>query len=163
MALSTNVLLRTDKRNVRGEHPIIITVCVKNQLKKISTGISILKFLWDSQKKQALYLSRKDAKQIKPETDYNSLPSLEEVNEINRSIQKIIHELENAAKLFELEKQPYSAEMIVTRYKSIKTPIAWGFCRKWPPFFTSKWPPLTLQNGHLISLKSDHLTDFKGF
>ncbi|HTN00199.1 MAG TPA: site-specific integrase [Pedobacter sp.] len=114
---TTNFILRTDKKNLKGQSPILLTISVSNQLKKLSTGISVLPELWDNDKKRVIYLDLKTAKKILPNYDYDLLPLKNDVKRLNESLQGIKREIEKIADRFELEGIEYSSEMLVDTYK----------------------------------------------
>src|SRR5690606_29714414 len=109
----TNLLLRTDKKNTRGEQPILLTISVSNQLKKLSTGISVLPELWDPVKKEIIYLNRKQAKILLPNFDYDLLPLEKDIKRLNESIQDLRKKIEEIADRFELDEIKYSSEMVI--------------------------------------------------
>jgi len=118
MALFTsNFILRKDKQNSLGEHPIILTIYVSNQMRKLSTGINLRAEFWDTENKAAVFLNKKiikESPQIPPKTVLTS----DEVNEINDTLNTLRKTLSEKAKQFELEKVPFDVDMLVDRYKS---------------------------------------------
>lgn len=119
---TTNFLLRTDKKNLKGQHPILLTISVSNQLKKLSTGISVLPELWDNDKKKIIYLDAKTAKKVLPNYDYELLPLKNDVKRLNDAINDVKKELEKIIERYELEGIKYSSEMVIEAYKLSASP-----------------------------------------
>lgn len=120
---TTNLILRTDKRNVKGERPIMLTLYVSNQLKRLSTGISVYPELWDSESKKIIYLNpnSRETKKIfsknYPLFDINNLPLANDVKRLNDALQEVKKAVEDIAHRFELDGIEYSSEMLIDAYK----------------------------------------------
>lgn len=114
-----NVILRTDKRNADGRHPIVITVSVANQLKKLSTGISIFPEQWDADSKEIKYLNRKTAKELLPNFDFDLLPSTEDIKAKNLDLKTIVSNIEKIAQRYNLDNIPFSSADIIENYKRL--------------------------------------------
>ncbi|OYD44268.1 hypothetical protein CHU00_17660 [Sphingobacterium cellulitidis] len=117
-AYKINVLLRTDKVNSRGERPIIITLSVANQLKKINTSFSVFPEQWDKAKKQVVYLNKANASKLLPLVDSDTLPLKQEVNCINGDLLKIKNDINDIIKLKIIQGIEFSSEDIVDEYKN---------------------------------------------
>lgn len=122
MAFTTNLELRKDITNKKGEHPLIINLWKDNQRKKLSIGINILKILWDAKSKAIIRPTRNEVKKLTPGLDYDTLPMADEIKRINDSIGAILKQLNDIATRFELDGVAYSANMIVDAYKRTKAP-----------------------------------------
>lgn len=139
---TTNLILRTDKRNTKGEQPVILTISVSNQLRKLSTGVSVHPTLWDPEEKKVFYLNLRDAKKAFKEylksnpmiklpedaikslndTFLNNLPLVNDVKRLNDAIQEVKKAVEDIAQRFEFDGIAYSSEMIVKAYKDSSKP-----------------------------------------
>ena len=95
-----NFLLRTDQVNINGECPIILTLSISNQLRKLNTGISLLPELWDTKNKVAIYLNKKQAKELLPAVDFEKLPYADEIKKVNSDLLKMKIEIENLINLY---------------------------------------------------------------
>lgn len=113
-----NILLRTDKVNSKGERPIMITLSVSNQLKKINTSFSVFPEQWDKTKKQVVYLNKVSAAKLLPHVDFDTLPLKYEVNSINGDILKIKNDIDDIIKLKIIQGIAFSSEDIVDEYKN---------------------------------------------
>ncbi len=114
-----NIILRTDKRNTDGRHPIIVTVSVANQLKKLSTGISLFPEQWDANSKEIKYLNRKTSKELLPHLDFDLLPTLEDTKTRNTNLKAIVSNIEKIAQRFNLDNIPFSSTEIIENYKRL--------------------------------------------
>lgn len=119
-----NLLLRTDKVNERGERPIIVTLSIANQLRKLNTGVSVFPELWDRNSKQVKYLNRKQAKEVLPNVDFDHLPLAMDVKKINSDLQKMKTGIEDLIHLQELQRLSYSSESILTDFKNQNEKLA---------------------------------------
>jgi len=114
---TTNIILRTDKCNSDGGHPLVVTVSVANQLKKVSTGISIFPEQWDADSKEIKYLNRKTVKELFPDLDFDLFPSLEDTKARNTELKAIVSNIEKIAQRFNLDNTPFSSADIIDNYK----------------------------------------------
>lgn len=116
---STNIILRTDKQNGLGQKPITVTISVANQLKKLSTGVSVFPEQWDSNSKEVLFINKKSAKALLTDIDHDLLPTLEETKTINNNLKTIIGNIEKIVQRFNLDNVDFSSSMVVDEYKRI--------------------------------------------
>lgn len=116
---SINLILRTDKQNAIGQKPIILTVSVSNQIKKLSTGVSVFPEQWDSDLKEIRYLNRKSAKALLPHIDFEGLPSLEETKILNQELNTSIIRLEKIVQRYNLDNVEFSSTMVIEEYKKL--------------------------------------------
>jgi integrase len=114
-----NIILRTDKRNSDGRHPLVVTVSVANQLKKLSTGIAVFPEQWDTENKEIIYLNRKTAKKLLPNIDFDLLPSLEDTKNKNTDLKTIVANIEKIAQRFNLDNTSFSSTDIIDNYKRL--------------------------------------------
>ncbi len=116
--------LRRDTVNKNGEHPITANIWVSNSRRKLSTGITLLPFLWNKDTQQA-YLPR-DAKAkaaihgISP----GVLPYANDLAGINRELDRIRNEIDNIADIFQKQKITYTAAMVVETFKETFSPTS---------------------------------------
>lgn len=118
MTYKINFLLRTDKVNEHGERPIILTLSIANQMRKLNTRKSVLPELWDRSTKQVKYLNRRQAKELLPNVDFDQLPLLDNVKKMNSALSEIETKIDELIQLRELQKVPYSSESILAEYKN---------------------------------------------
>ncbi|MEH6304664.1 site-specific integrase [Olivibacter sp. CPCC 100613] len=111
--ITTNFILRTDKKNLKGECPIVLTVSVSGALRKVSTGISILPEQWNYEHKKAFYLNRQAAKSLLPSMNYDLLPSADEIKRMNGSLAAIMEKAQKIASRFDLDGIPFTVQMII--------------------------------------------------
>lgn len=117
---STNIILRTNKQNGLGQKPITVTISVANQLKKLSTGVSVFPEQWDSNSKEVLFINKKNAKSLLLDIDHDLLPTLEEKTKtINNDLKAIIGNIEKIVQRFNLDNVDFSSSMVVDEYKRI--------------------------------------------
>lgn len=114
-----NFILRTDKENAQGERPIILTLSVANQMRKLNTGISVLPELWDRNSKQIVYLNRKQAKSLLPNLDFDILPLADDVKKMNAGLQRMRTGIEDLIHLYEIQKKSYSSDSILEDFKKL--------------------------------------------
>src|SRR5690606_35868331 len=108
--ITTNLILRTDKKNLKGESPIALTVSVAGTLKKLSTGVSILPELWDHENKKVRYLNRQTAKKFLPSMDYDLMPQADDVKRMNGSLAAMMERAEKIASRYDLDGIPFTVE-----------------------------------------------------
>lgn len=120
----SNFILRTDKVNLRGEHPIVFTLSVANRLKKLNTGVSVLPAMWDKELKSIIYLNRAQAKVKVPGISFDTLPLGSEVKELNQKLLDIKSEIERIIALREIKKEHYTAESILEDYRKSTSKLA---------------------------------------
>jgi integrase len=64
-----------------------------------------------------LYLDKKKAKKLLPQTDFDLLPSQREIEEYEATLKDIILKIRNIEKRYEMDRIPYSSEMVVQKLK----------------------------------------------
>lgn len=124
MAIKTTFELRRDTANKKGEHPVIINVRVAGNRRKLSTGITLLPEQWDNDNQQAIYIGRKEAKQLLPHIDPDLLPMQDDIKRINAELCSIADEVSGIATKFEIDRIPYTAETIINEFKGKRKPKA---------------------------------------
>ncbi|MBD1434840.1 site-specific integrase [Sphingobacterium sp. DN00404] len=122
--IATNFILRTDKRNKKGESPILFTVSVAGSRKKLSTGINILPAYWDDINKQIVYHNRKAAKALFPAYDFDMLFTEDDVKELNNQLNDLTKQANDTAQRFYLDKRSFTVTDIVSEISVLKRVIA---------------------------------------
>ena len=115
--------LRTDKKLISGKSPVELVYQVKGQRKYYNTGLKLYSDCWNATDQKALYLDRRNAKSLMPDTDYDLLPTSREAMELNSSLQELKSVIEGIEKRFEMDKVIYSSEMVIDKLKEEKGQI----------------------------------------
>ncbi|MEI5985915.1 MULTISPECIES: site-specific integrase [Sphingobacterium] len=118
--LTTNFILRTDKMNKLGESPILFTISVAGNRKKISTGINILPEYWNDQLKQIIYLNRKTAKILFPDRVFENLLNEDEVAEFNNQLNDLVKQANETAQRFYLDRKSFTVSDIASEISILK-------------------------------------------
>ncbi|HMR20471.1 MAG TPA: Arm DNA-binding domain-containing protein, partial [Sphingobacterium sp.] len=79
--------IRIDKTKKDGKAPIELIYSLHGQRKYFNTGLAVYPFLWDQDQERIVYMNKADAKKEYPLYNYNLLPSLAEVEEVNATLQ----------------------------------------------------------------------------
>jgi len=111
------------KPNKNGEQPISAIISVSQQRKRISTGLTLPIVNWDMTEQKAHYLNKKDCTKLFPELKHSTLPMENDIKEVNNRLDSIQGKIRDIAKVFELNKIVYSAEMIAESYKNLNQPL----------------------------------------
>lgn len=115
-------VLRTDK--IKNDlHPVQLIYQISGQRKYFTTRIKLRKAYWDPEKQCAIYLDKKTAKQLVPGVNYLTLLTGREVDEINSHLASLRKDISDIETRFELNKQVYTADMVVNALKDAKGPI----------------------------------------
>lgn len=117
--------LRTDKADRAGLCPVELIYQIAGQRKYYRTKFKIRPCNWDSDIQRAIYINRVKAKElnISPPLDFDLLPSLKDIEGLNRGLLAVKSEIENIEKRFELDSVQYSISMVVDKLKEIYTPL----------------------------------------
>lgn len=110
--ITTNFILRTDKKNKRGERPIVMTISVAGSMKKYPTGLNVLTELWDIENKQVVFLNSKAAKQF-PNLTSGSLPMQNDVVRMNDRLSSLRKRVNDIAMGFEVNNKPFNVADVV--------------------------------------------------
>lgn len=121
--ITTNFILRTDKKNKNGEHPILLTISVAGVRKKKSTGINILPEYWDDSNKQIVYHNRKTAKILFPSRDFDLLFTEEDVKDLNSQLNDLVKQADDAVKRFTLDNRKFGVSDVINEISSFKKVI----------------------------------------
>ena len=110
-------VLRTDKPLKNGKSPIDLIYQVSGQRKYYRTNLKLFAENWDQEKQNAIYLEKKAAKKLLPSIDYDKLPTAKDIQEMNIELSQINNHISNIEKAFEINKVPYSSQLVVDRLK----------------------------------------------
>lgn len=114
--------LRNDKIDKNGFAPIHLIYQLHGQRKYHNTAIKLRPINWDSENQQAIFLDKKNAKQLLPEIDFDLMPSSKDIQAINADLALIKKEFGEQEADFKRKKITYSAEMISNTVKEQKQP-----------------------------------------
>jgi integrase len=114
--------LRKKKKDKTGKAPIRLIYQVSGQRKYFNTGEKLLEENWDLKAQQVVYLDKKTAKKLHPAIVYDQLLTENEAKDINGSLSDLEKQVNSIEKRFELDKIPYSAEMVVNRLNDQEKP-----------------------------------------
>jgi integrase len=78
---------------------------------------------WNDRNQKVIYLDSKIVKNLFPTIDYSLLPSTKEADGINNRLSAFKDEIENIERRFELNREVYSAEMVIKALKGNRSPI----------------------------------------
>lgn len=109
--------LRSAKIDKHGKAPVLLNYQVSGQRRYYNTGMKQYPSNWDSTKQHSIYLDKKTAKKIIPQIDYDLLPSDKQVQEFNGDLKDYENKIAAIEKRFELDKVPYSSEMVIQKLK----------------------------------------------
>jgi integrase len=110
------LVLRVDKALKDGTSPIDIVYQVSGQRKGYRTDIRLYPASWDASAQRATYIDRKTAK-ISCAIPFDLLPSVKDISDYNDRLRNFVDEIKKIEKRFQLDKIPYSSEMVVTKLK----------------------------------------------
>lgn len=108
--------------NKTGKAPIRLIYQISGVRKFIPTGQKVFPENWDKKNQRAVYLDKRTAKRLLPNTDFALLPLSNEVNDINNKLNSVIDDIKAIEKRFELDKITYSPDMVINAYNESKTP-----------------------------------------
>lgn len=115
---------RTDKADSKGKAPIRIIYQIKGQRKYLPTTLKCLPDNWDAKEQQALFLDKKAAKKLQPETDYELFLTNAQVTEFNGKLTNYINTIADIEKRFSLDKITYTPQMVMEAFKVAEKPEA---------------------------------------
>jgi integrase len=110
-------ILLTDKPDKQGFCPIRLIYQIKNQKKYFLPNQKLLPINWDVKNQEAIYVNRQTAKKILPEIDYDLLPSVSEVEEINLELDTKRNRIRKIEDNFEEQGIRYSLDMVIDLLK----------------------------------------------
>lgn len=111
-------VLRVDKPLKNGTSPIDLIYQVSGQRKYYRTEIKLYPCSWDSNTQKAVYIDKKQAKSLG--IDFYLLPAFSEVEECNSYLQRLSTAIIDIEKRYQMDKTPYSSEMVVTKLTTQK-------------------------------------------
>ncbi|WP_158991672.1 site-specific integrase [Mucilaginibacter sp. L196] len=116
--------LRTDKIGKSLKCPLELIYQISGQRKKVFIDSKLNAINWDAESQTAIYITPIKAKKIFPQP-YKNLDAVilmdSEVEEVNNSISKVKSDINDIEKRFELDKVPYTAQMVIDRFKNNKS------------------------------------------
>jgi integrase len=114
--------LRTDKVDKSEQCPLELIYQVSGQRKKASVDNKLNIVNWDSDNQKAIYIAPTKAKKfINSHLDLDRIILAEsEVKEINDILSQIRSDMSTIEKRFELDKIPYTAQMVIDKFKDGK-------------------------------------------
>lgn len=116
-------ILRTDKPDKNNHCSIELLCQLAGQRKYYHTKQKLRPECWDAGLQQAVYLDKKKARSVLPDADFDTLPSLKQIQDINNSLADLRKQIADTEKLFELNKTPYSAAMVLEQIKKSNRPV----------------------------------------
>lgn len=115
--------LRTEKKDKDGKAPVRLIFQVRNKRKVYNTGQSILPQCWDSKNQQAIFITKKTAKQIHPAINYELFLTETETTDFNNRLIGVINETKAVTDRFILDKIVFNVDMVIEKMKEDKNPI----------------------------------------
>lgn len=112
--------IRIDKTKKDGKAPIELIYSLHGQRKYFNTGLAVYPFLWDQDQERIVYMNKADAKKEYPLYNYNLLPSLAEVEEVNATLQGLTQEVRKVEDILEAEGESFTSTIVTDRLKSRK-------------------------------------------
>ena len=110
-------VLRTDKPLKNGKSPIDLIYQVSGQRKYYRTNLKLFAENWNQEKQNTIYLDKKTAKKLLPSIDYDLLPTVKDVQDMNIELSQINNSISNIEKGFEINKIPYSSHLVIDKLK----------------------------------------------
>lgn len=117
-------VLRTDKPDKDGLCPIRLIYQSSSQVKYFQTKERLRLNNWDAKKQIAKYLDAKEAKKDLPGIPHKSLPTTDEINQINLKLSGLRKEVIDIEKLFELKGVAYSVQMVINQLVENRTLVS---------------------------------------
>jgi integrase len=115
--------LRIDKADKSEQCPLELIYQVSGQRKKAFIDKKLNSINWDIENQKAIYVAPAKAKKIiKPGVDLDRVILTEsEIKEINDKISQDRFDISTIERRFELDKVPYTAQMVIDKFKSAKS------------------------------------------
>ena len=124
---TTRFICRTDKPDKRGICHIDLIYQIAKDTKKLYTGIKLYPDYWLTKDQLAIYIQpgkiKKKLKELPAGVVNLILLDEQEIDEVNDKLAAIRLTIGNIEKRFELDKIPYNAEMVSSKYRESKTGI----------------------------------------
>lgn len=128
---TTRFVLRTDKPDKEGRSPIQLVYQLKGKRingryvhakKYLNTGEKIHQPNWGSEKQCAIFLNKKQSKELLPDFDHDLLLLNKEVDALNNRLSSLKKEVADIETRFELNRIIYSPEMVIQALKDNRAP-----------------------------------------
>lgn len=114
--------LRTDKIDKFGHCPIHLIYQLHGQRKYHNTQVKLRPENWDSSVQKAVFIDKKKSKQLLPMVEFNLMPSVKDIQNINAELTAIIKEFSDQETDFKRVKVLFSASMVGDTIKANKKP-----------------------------------------
>ncbi len=114
--------LRNEKTDKTGKAPVRMIYQVSGQRKYYNTGKKVPPQSWHPDKQQAIYLDKKTAKKLHPTIPYDLLFTHSETETLNNELSDLQKQVKEIEHRFEMDKIPYSAEMVIDKLNDNKKP-----------------------------------------
>jgi integrase len=117
--------LRTDKADKLSKCPLELIYQISGQRKKVFIDGKLNPINWDAVNQTAIYVQPAKAKKLLPADCLKNLDKIiltdGEIESLNNDIAKVKADVADIEKRFELDKTPYTAQMIIDKLKDTKT------------------------------------------
>lgn len=110
-------VLRIDKPLKDGKCPIDLIYQVSGQRKYYRTDKKLFSANWDPKLQSALYLDKKAAKKLLPNTDYDLLPAAKDISDLNFDLAALKMDAATIERGFHQNKIVYSSQMVIDKLK----------------------------------------------
>jgi integrase len=114
--------LRNEKTDKTGKAPVRMIYQVSGQRKYYNTGQKVPSQSWHPDKQLAIYFDKKTAKKLYPTTPYDLLFTHSEAETLNNELSDLQKQVKEIEQRFEMDKIPYSAEMVIDKLNDHKKP-----------------------------------------
>jgi integrase len=115
---------RTARTNNKGEAPLRIVYQLKGQRKFYPTTLKCQPVNWNSKEQQAVFINRKTAKRLAPDTNYELLFTAKEVEKFNSDLNKLVKDIRDIEERFRLDSITYTPTMVMQKLAALKVPLA---------------------------------------
>ncbi len=111
-------VLRNDKPLKNGACPIDLIFQLSGQRRYYRTDKKLYQPCWDISKQQAICIDRKTSKKLLPNVDFDLLPTIKEVQDINTDLRLLKNDVVSIERSFQINKIEYSADMVLDKLKN---------------------------------------------
>lgn len=114
--------LRMDTVNKKGEHPLILTIRIAGQRKKVSTGVKLFPELWNNESQHIINLTGRLRDQLAKKYNDN-LPNKSQLVSYQNSLIILKNQVNAIESRFSLDDIKYSAEMVAEQLNLQRNPL----------------------------------------
>jgi integrase len=114
--------LRMDTVNKKGEHPLILTIRIAGQRKKVSTGVKLFPELWNNESQHIINLTGRLRDQLAKKYNDN-LPNKSQLVSYQNSLITLKNQVNAIESRFSLDDISYSAEMVAEQLNLQRNPL----------------------------------------